>query len=297
MARTRLWAGATAAVLGLAGIIILVQSQRDQPSSVESVETSGAGIANAQRSSEEQPAGRTEEQTRRALFAAVQPVRLENCEMQRFGEAHDGGYLMCGNLLTAVQSAYSYGIGGYDGWGCDVSRKLSVKVHQYDCFDRRRPSCPGGDTVFHDECVSGEARVDQGRRFETVERQLATNGDAGKHLVVKMDVEGAEWDSWMQTPDAVLDRIDQIAMEFHGVKEERFIVVVERLKKFFHIAHLHFNNHACSSTVAPFPAWAFEVLLVNKRIGVLDPSGAAGGPHPLDAPSAPQVPDCQTARR
>jgi hypothetical protein len=239
----------------------------------------------------------TQEEVRRRLFAAVQPVRVGNCEMQRFGEAHDGGYLMCGNLLSGVQAAYSYGIGGYDGWGCDISRRLSVKVHQYDCFDRRRPSCPGGETVFHEECVAGEAGLEEGRRFGTVEQQLAANGDAGKHLVVKMDVEGAEWDSWMQTPDSVLDRIDQIAMEFHGVTEERFIAVVERLKTFFYVAHLHFNNHACAETVVPFPAWAFEVLLVSKRIAVLDPSRSAAAPHPLDAPSAPQVPDCQTVRR
>ncbi|HET9830979.1 MAG TPA: hypothetical protein VFP91_04700, partial [Vicinamibacterales bacterium] len=38
-------------------------------------------------------------QIRRQLFAAVQPVRINNCELARFGAANDGGYLVCANLL------------------------------------------------------------------------------------------------------------------------------------------------------------------------------------------------------
>ena len=67
---------------------------------------------------------------RTALFAELQPVELANCQLQRFGEPHDGGYLMCGNLLGSVKAGYSYGISGYDGWGCDISRTLNVRVHQ-----------------------------------------------------------------------------------------------------------------------------------------------------------------------
>ena len=58
---------------------------------------------------------------RRILFEMLQPVALTNCQLERFGEANDGGYLMCGNLLGGIQSGYSYGISGYDKWGCDIS--------------------------------------------------------------------------------------------------------------------------------------------------------------------------------
>src|SRR5216110_866662 len=82
------------------------------------------------------------EETRRELFSEIQPVHVTNCQLKRFGEAHDGGYPLCANLLGAVKAGYSYGISGYDGWGCDVSRQLRVAVHQYDCFDLDVPSCP-----------------------------------------------------------------------------------------------------------------------------------------------------------
>jgi hypothetical protein len=233
------------------------------------------------------------ERAREYLFAELQPVKLANCELRRFGEPRDGGYLMCANLLTSVKSGYSYGISGYDQWGCDISRRLAVPVHQYDCFDLRQPACPEGNTVFHAECVGGAPATIEGRVFDTPENQFRKNGDGASRLVVKMDVEGAEWDTFLKAPDEVLDRIDQLAVEFHGAGEERYIAAVLKLKRFFYVANLHFNNYSCQSGLAPFPSWAYEVLFVNKKLGVPDGSKTAPISHPLDAPNNPDVADCQ----
>ena len=228
------------------------------------------------------------------LFSVIQPVTLANCTLERFGEAHDGGYLLCSNLLGAAKSGYSYGISGYDKWGCDVSRKLNVVVHQYDCFNLTRPVCDGGQTVFHEECVGDTPKLEEGRLFDTIERQLIQNGDKDRHVVMKMDVEGAEWDSLMQTPDEVLSRIEQLSIEMHGTDYPRYLATVKKLKRFFYVANVHYNNFSCSPDVAPFPAWAYEVLFVNKRIAVLDrarrPAGLVTG---LDAPNKVGHVDCQ----
>jgi hypothetical protein len=235
------------------------------------------------------------EQGRARLLAELQPVKLANCEFQRFGEKNDGGYVLCANLLGAVQSAYSYGISGYDQWGCDVTHRLSVPVHEYDCFNLQQPGCPGGQTVFHGECVAGERATIDGRLFDTPANQFAKNGDSSRRLVVKMDVEGAEWDSLLRASDAVLQQIDQLTIELHGVHEpDRFTAVVAKLKQFFYVANLHFNNFSCLEGIAPFPAEAYEVLFVNKRVGVPGGSGPAGAPAALMAPNNPEWKDCQT---
>ena len=231
---------------------------------------------------------------RARLFEAVQPVRVTNCDLARFGAANDGGYLVCDNLLGAVSSAYSYGIEGRDEWGCQISQTLSVAVHEYDCFDLRQPSCPGGRLVFHPECVGPRRLTQAGRPFDSVAGQVARNGDAGKRLVIKMDVEGAEWDTFLATPDSVFEQTDQLIMEFHGVDDERYLRAVEKLKRFFVFAHLHYNNYGCKRGVEPFNGWVFEALLVNKRIAQTDGSPAPHGALPdLDAPNGPQIPDCQ----
>jgi hypothetical protein len=168
-----------------------------------------------------------------------------------------------------------------------------VPVHQYDCFDPGRPSCSGGTTVFHDECIGPQRRRDlAGRPFDTLENQIARNGDGSNHVVVKIDIEGAEWDSLLDAPAAVLERIDQLAIELHGVGLEKHLAVVRRLKEFFHVAHVHFTNLACGRGTDPFPAWAYEVLFVNKRIAAAQGT-RPWGPHALDAPNDPRRPDCQ----
>ena len=229
-------------------------------------------------------------------LAELRPVALVNCRMERLGEINDGGYLVCGNLLGSVKAGYSYGISGYDGWGCEVSTRLSVPTHQYDCFNTEVPQCPRGRTIFHAECVAGTTRIEDGRSFDTIASQVSKNGDGANHVVLKIDVEGAEWESFAALPDEVLQRIDQLVVEFHGFEGESSLAVVQRLKRFFHVAHFHENNFSCREAIAPFPSWAYEVLFVNKSLDQVDPARTAPMPHPLDAPNDPTAPDCRTLK-
>lgn len=273
----RLWIGLLAVVLAATAALVIRNQWR---------------VASAKQARRIE-ASRTAE-VRKELFAEIQPVRVSNCELKRFGEPHDGGYPLCVNLLGGVKAGYSYGISGYDGWGCDVSRQLHVPVHQYDCFDLRAPSCPGGSTVFHGECVGTTRSTEDGRPFDTLSDQFTHNGHDATPLVMKIDVEGAEWDSFLLAPDSVFMHIDQLDVEFHHVDDPKYVATMRRLKQFFYIAHVHYNNFSCDPALRPFPSWAFEVLLVSKRIAVTD--GAPAPPTPgLDAANNPSWPDCQAA--
>ena len=260
------------------------------------------------------------------LFDELAPSPLRNCVLKRFGNADDGGYVLCDNLMPDVQVAYSYGIGGDDAWGCDVSRQYHLRVHQYDCFDVRQPSCPGGAFLFHEECIAATRKTADGHRYDSLSGQITNNGDRDQRLVVKMDVEGAEWDSLLSTPADVLNRIDQLVIELHFTgpplpRVERtfrrhfamgpiqsedagiarayaatYLAVVRKLKAQFYVVSVHANNFSCEPDLFPFTAWANEVLFVNKRIGILarDASPAVPARHP-EAPNVPSAPDCQPA--
>lgn len=236
----------------------------------------------------------TSHELREALLSELQPVTLAHCTLARIGSANDGGYLMCGNLLGGGKAVYSYGIGPADDWGCAVSERLGVPVHQYDCFNPPATGCANGLSRFHDECVGARATAKDGRAFDTITNQIARNGDTGKILIAKLDIEGAELESLMATSDAVLARIDQLAMEMHGT-DRRFLELVRKLKRTFYPVHIHFNNQACTPRFKPFPAWAYQVLFVNKRLGSPDRGRPPPIlPHPLDAPDYAMGGDCQT---
>merc|ERR1719247_1760678 len=56
-------------------------------------------------------------------------------DFQRFGEANDGGYLMCMDGLQkgSVGAAYSLGVEHHDRWSADVVSTLGISVNQFDC--------------------------------------------------------------------------------------------------------------------------------------------------------------------
>ena len=233
---------------------------------------------------------------RQALFDEIRPVKLANCDFARVGDEHDGGYLICQNLVDRAQTLYSYGVNATDEWGCRLSAQLKLPVHQYDCFNLARPPCDGATPVFHEECVGPAKTTEKDRAFDTIDAQIKRNGDAGKTMIMKMDVEGSEWASFMAAPDAVFEKIDQLVVEFHGVDEAEYVETIRKLKRHFHVANLHYNNWSCTRDRAPFPATAFEILFVNKQLGVVDSDATAVVPNPLDAPNAPARPDCQAVQ-
>ena len=237
-----------------------------------------------------------DEAGRAAFLAELQPVTLKNCNLKRMGSTYDGGYLVCDNLSDGIQSAYSYGVGPNDQLGCDVAKRYHVTVHEYDCFDPARPTCEGGTFDFHNECLAPRAMRDKHHRvFDSLQNQFTRNGDSGKRLLVKIDIEGAEWEALAATPDEVLERIDQIPMELHVFKgvTPLHLQVIKKLKKTFYVVNLHYNNFACNPKMKPLRGTAFEVLLVNKRLGELDTSAPVPAPmSPLNAPDNPKVPEC-----
>ena len=119
---------------------------------------------------------------REALYAAFTPVRITNCTLKRFGNANDGGYLMCANLIGNVQAGYSYGINGEDAWSCDVLAQKAIPIHQYDCFNTNRPACGTGETRFHAECIGPEKNDDPALPVDTFANQVEKNGNTGRHF-------------------------------------------------------------------------------------------------------------------
>ena len=185
---------------------------------------------------------RSRETTRRKPPGVIRgdyAVKLSNCAFERVGDKNDGGYLVCKNL----------------------SARLTKPVHQYDCFNVDHPPCEGATPVFHAECVGPEKATIEGRPFDTVEVQVARNGDAGKRLIMKMDVEGSEWQSFLEMPESVMQQVDQLTVECHGVEEKDYAPAINRLRKFFHVVNVHYNNWTCSPDVKPLQATTFEVLL------------------------------------
>ena len=229
--------------------------------------------------------------TRESVLEELQTVALENCDLKRFGNAGDGGYLLCDDLSDGIESAYSFGHNA--PFACNVAQRYRVPVHLDQCVDAGQPKCENGTLVLHEECIGTQSDFVEEKVVDSLEGQIYANQDAGKRLVVELDVEGDEWAPLATMPDDVLAQIDQMALEFHGVDDPAHLEILRRLKDHFFLVNVHFNNHVCSEATKPLPSPVFQVLLVNKNLGVVDPDAPVPAPpSPLNAPDR-GGPDCQ----
>jgi hypothetical protein len=218
------------------------------------------------------------------ILSLVRPVKIKDCDLKRFGSSSDGGYLACAKKLKDVEAVYSYGIEGRDEFGCEIALKSGSTVHQYDPFDLTVPKCKGASSKFHAVGIAGKRFTDsQKREFDTFSAHVSANGDRGKKLFLKMDVEGSEWESLLNTPDELLKECQQIVIEFHGLLETNpaILPIFSKLKKLFYVAHVHANNCCCVSDRI-LPSSVIEVTYVNKEIF-----------HPEDEDSIPLLPNSQ----
>jgi hypothetical protein len=118
-------------------------------------------------------------------------------------------------------------------------------------------------------------------------------GNAERWVLVKMDIEGAEYDS-LAAADGRLERVSVLAVEFHelGRNWSRFTATMQRLAEQFVIAHVHGNNCLGYVPGTPVPE-TLEITLVHRSLvpGIL-PAAVAAYPLPLlDAPNDRRRPD------
>jgi len=207
-------------------------------------------------------------------------------QYKRYGSKHAGGYVMCEDLMQGTKAAYSFGLTGNDDWGVDVSQNLGVPVYQFDCYrsEGAEPSCPLGapcNQHFVRECIGLSQNDSDSHIFRSLEEHLRRHAPSsslsestprGGDFVLKLDVQGHEWNALLDTRPHVLRQMRQIVVEFHSISHVEFhasfVKALRHLQKAgFLVAHLHGNNYG---PMALFGDGRFkladhlEVTFVNK---------------------------------
>jgi len=170
---------------------------------------------------------------------------------ERIGEYNDGGYVMCTDGLDkGLVGAYSYGISGYDGWGMGIAKKYGVPLEEYDCTNLQEPSVCWGCTVhFHGECIL-PAHGSPKPLYKKLAQQLQESGNGqakDRSLLLKIDVESAEWDVFGEEPVENMRKFREIVVEYHWLNQvhdhDRYLAAVKKIEQAgFAVTHLHGNN-------------------------------------------------------
>jgi hypothetical protein len=204
-------------------------------------------------------------------LALLTPSEVPSVTKVRLGnKLRDGGYILA-DRLRAGQIVYSYGISNDVSFDLDVAGRGLV-VFMYDHTIAALPARHVNFRFFPQGI--GPADRPETAIF-TLARQLRHNAHPDADMILKMDVEGAEWDTLDAMEAATLCRFEQIVLELHQLDElhqdpfrQRMVRVLNKLNGMFNLIHVHANNTVRIRTVLELPVPPLlEVTFLRKDLG------------------------------
>ena len=229
----------------------------------------------------------------RPVLRELHPLKIEN-ELVRIGNSGDGGYLVP-NDFHGIKVCLS--IGSDQEWSFEKTLQdfYGIKSLILDAADKK----PVGLTHMQTYIEGWLAPRASHGRF-TLE-DLVLKLDQDTNLILKMDIEGAEYANLLSTSIMVLKSFKIIILEFHDFdqiwheefRRNFFIPTMRKILKEFDPVHFHPNNCAPFVKVGnlEFPK-VFEMTFLRKgernsiltrTLGII--------PHSLDRPNVQGLPD------
>ena len=171
----------------------------------------------------------------------------------RLGKHNDGGYLMVDNFQGSGGSAIAYSFGIND----DVSWDAAMAARGYDIFmyDPTIDALPATNEHFR-FFKQGIAGFEFPNHFlNTLENFIKLNGHADRdNMILKMDVEGAEWSFLATVSPELLNQFDQLVFEFHDLIADKdqsvmnaTLACLNKINRKHSLVHAHANN--CDSFI------------------------------------------------
>ena len=187
----------------------------------------------------------------------------DDLTMRRVGNPYDGGYVMA-CPFSGNRVAFSLGIFKDVSWDLEIA-DAGYDVYQYDHTIKKLPV---NHSRFHWE-KKGISGSNHGH-FITVRQMIENSGHSDESgFLLKMDIEGSEWEVIEAAETADLCKFDQMIIELHDLLDyasrDRILRCLEKLTKDHVVIHVHANNFekTCWKGDTLLPN-ALEVTLVKK---------------------------------
>lgn len=224
-------------------------------------------------------------------------AKTEGFELVRTGRENDGGYILL-NDFHPGGIAYSFGINDDVSWDKDMASR------GYDVFmyDHTINGLPEENARFHWSKFGISDGVTQDERLKTLEELIALNGHEHEHdMILKMDVEGAEWGFLENVKPKTLSQFTQILFEFHGMTNphnpERILNALRKINKTHQLIHIHPNNNASYiSSGGKIFCNAFEASYSLREKYMFVDDYDVNLPLELDMPDAKPIPETVLGR-
>ncbi len=176
------------------------------------------------------------------IYNLIIPQKANKYNYVRIGNKNDGGYIMLDDFVN-IDAAYSFGISGDVSWDKDVAKK-GIDVYM---FDHTIDMPPEFNDRFYYSKIGVGIKDNTFCNIKSLNKILEdTRHINDNNLIMKMDIEGNEWDVINSISSEILMKFKQITIEFHGLSEKNKIKnkikVLKKINKTHQSVWLHGNN-------------------------------------------------------
>lgn len=174
----------------------------------------------------------------------IQPF-MNGHELIRIGNHGDGGYLLPDDL-RGINGCLSIGCNGEWSFEKELFQYASIASHILD-LEETKPVDLDKNHVFH----SGLLGVKNIGEYINLEKFMEKcNLDSTSELILKMDIESAEYEVLLDASIDTLKKFRIMVVEFHyfskslnpDLLSSTFIKIFSKLNMIFDIVHFHPNN-------------------------------------------------------
>lgn len=192
--------------------------------------------------------------------------KAEGYELKRIGGNNDGAYVMLDDFSDS-KIAYSFGIDDNIEWDkCIADRGIDVY-----CYDHTIERLPNENARLHFNKIgiAGTDKIEE--KLLSMQSILERNHHDGmKNVILKMDVEGAEWEFLNSVSSDLLNCFSQMTFELHNVygwsHHKQVLAALRKLNKTHQAVWIHGNNASPVDNIKDLDIpYLLEITWVNKN--------------------------------
>ena len=174
------------------------------------------------------------------IYQLLKPKSILGKTKVRIGNHQDGGYILL-NDFENIKIAYSFGINNDVTFDKDLAGK-NIDIFMYDHTIKRLPY---ENKRFHWKKIGLTDKIGKENNMKTLSELIKENRHTDeKNMILKIDIEGEEWNIFNNISIEILTQFKYILAEFHFNynNAKNYLKVLSKLNISHQIFHLHCNN-------------------------------------------------------
>jgi len=177
------------------------------------------------------------------FVSKTKKIRLGLNESNKDVFKYDGGYVGIEEPISSVKKLISFGVGGNIDFETDIARDYDISIDMFD-GEPEYQAFPEFKNILEGSVVKFSDKINYHKYHITKDNinSILPKDD----FILKMDIEGAEWDIIRAICDSTMEKIKMIQLEFHFYYLKSIYDIVDvlvKLKQNHTLIHVHGNNH------------------------------------------------------